>query len=131
VRAFDQVIANGGLGDDKAFLYDTSGTDHFQGTWAESRMWGSGYTIRARAFERVYAYASQGTDDATLTGVAGDVRENGSNWAEIHDPARTRWIRAIGFDTVGVTIPSSSSTAKKAKGALLPVDLLLASGGQW
>jgi hypothetical protein len=41
------------------------------------------------------------------------------------------WIRAIGFGSVAVTIPSSSSITKKAKAGLLPVDLPLASEGQW
>ena len=49
----------------------------------------------------------------------------------IHDSARTRWTRAVAFDAVTVNTPSSSSIAKKAKAALLPVDLLLAGEGQW
>lgn len=124
-------------------FYDTQGDDHFRGTASDSRLWGDGYSCRAKGFKTVQAFASRGTDDASLIGVAGDVREDGANWTEVRDPARTHVIRATNFDSVAVSIPASAAAAsgfdpvtgtsksKKAKPLLQPVDWLLANGWQW
>jgi len=66
-KAFDNVYAYGeGSGTDLAYLYDSAGDDSFLGKPDESRLSGPGYLAVAKAFDEVYAEATEGTDTAEL-----------------------------------------------------------------
>ncbi|MCL4854472.1 MAG: hypothetical protein KJZ78_24185, partial [Bryobacteraceae bacterium] len=85
VRAFDEVLADAGLGFDKARLLDTTGNDHLVLGPEESRMTGPNLDISIRGFEQAQALSHNGGfDTAEIEGSAGDdILEATADWVRV------------------------------------------------
>ena len=65
-KMFEEVAAAMSSGSDLAILIGSDQSDSFHGQRGQSRMTGSGYDVRVTGCDTVRAYATGGTDTATL-----------------------------------------------------------------
>ncbi|NLS94461.1 MAG: matrixin family metalloprotease [Planctomycetaceae bacterium] len=87
VKFFEVAKAYSSEGNDLARLFGTTGDDTFEGQKDVSRLSGSSYDVQAYGFGQVIAYASRGTDVATLVD------------SEMKDELQARQHKAQLFDT--------------------------------
>ena len=108
VAGFDRVEADvasatggSGVGNDKAYLYGTSGDDHFDGYpgWAQMLL-STGVTNKGIGFDKVYAYAAGATitDTAYLEDSGADDTFAGKVAYAYMTDATTYYNYASGFD---------------------------------
>lgn len=101
VEGFEEVEshANAGGENDRAYLFDSKGDDIFVSSPSESGIKGDGFSFVIDTFERVYAYASEGTDKAYLYDSKLD-----DKFVAYHDNVRLYndqyYLRADDFDQV-------------------------------
>ncbi len=72
-RGFDVVdaYAEMGGGNDRAYLYDSSGADTLESAATMTRLYNAQFDNKAHTFDRVYAFASTGGDTAFFYDTAG------------------------------------------------------------
>ncbi len=111
VKFFDVVTAYSTGGSDLARLFGTTGDDVFEGQQETSRLAGTSYDLEVHDFTQVVAYASEGTDTASL--VDSDLKD------ELHaKPAKAQLFdAATGGGTYLITARSFDSYRVEASGA--------------
>lgn len=77
---FEDIEVTSGGGEDRAFMYDSVGDDHFDATPTVATLQGTGYVLKVNNYRRAYAYSyAGGFDTAELHGSAGLDNFNGED----------------------------------------------------